>query len=427
MSTRTAIDPRVADLPVSATLDIRQRCTALRAARARVHDFGLGQSPFPVPAPVVESLRENAHQKAYLPVSGLPALRRAVAAHLTRSQGIPCDPEDVVVGPGSKELLFLLQVVHAGALLIPTPGWVSYEPQARILGRRPWHLHTARADGYMLDPEFLDAWLERNGEASRVLILNYPSNPTGGTFDGDRLEALGRVARKHQLVILSDEIYGPLRFDGRHQSIATYYPEGTIVASGLSKWCGAGGWRLGVMAFPPGLRRVREAIVAVASETFTSTSAPIQYAAVTAFEGGAAIDEYLVACRRILGELASAASGALRDAGLDVPAARGGFYLYPDFGRFAEPLRRRGIDTSGALATALLEEAGVAALPGEAFGRPVTELTMRLSLVDFDGASALAALGSSSDTQGALAACRPVMDGIEAIVAWTQRLERGLA
>jgi aspartate aminotransferase len=413
-------------MPRSATLAIRDRCTALREAGTRVFDFGLGQSPFPVPAPVVEALRAHAHEKAYLPVSGLPALRAAVAEHLALRQSIPFAPGDIIVGPGSKELLFLLQVVHDGALIIPTPGWVSYEPQARILGRQPLLLPTARLDGYVLDPEYLDAWLERNGSSSRILVLNYPNNPTGATFDAAHLRAIGGVARKHRLVVLSDEIYGPLQFDGKHRSIATEYPEGTIVATGLSKWCGAGGWRLGVMAFPPGLRRVRETMLAVASETFTSTSAPIQYAAVTAFAGGAAIDDYVAACRNVLADLLRAAGSRLRDAGLDVPAPSGGFYLYPDFGRFAAALRRRAIATSGDLAAALLQEAGVAALPGEVFGRPATELSLRLSLVDFDGAAALDALAAGG-ASSVLRVCEPVLAGLDAITSWTRNIGRGTA
>jgi aspartate aminotransferase len=121
----------------------------------------------------------------------------------------------------------------------------------------------------------------------RIVILNYPSNPTGTTYQTGRLKLLGKVARQHRVILLSDEIYGELHYQGRHVSVARFYPEGTIISSGLSKWCGAGGWRLGTFTFPPSLNWLLEAMAAVASETYTSTSTPVQYSAVRAFRGGA--------------------------------------------------------------------------------------------------------------------------------------------
>ncbi|MBL8743952.1 MAG: aminotransferase class I/II-fold pyridoxal phosphate-dependent enzyme, partial [Myxococcales bacterium] len=171
-TTLVSVDPRIVGLAPSATVAINAHCAKLRAAGRDVFDFGLGQSPFPVPEPVVEELRANAHQKAYLAVSGLRALREAASGYLSRTQGLVFEADGLIVGPGSKELLFLMQVVHDGDLLIPTPGWVSYEPQARILGRRPVLLTTELRDGYQLDPELLDTALQREGPRPRTLVLN---------------------------------------------------------------------------------------------------------------------------------------------------------------------------------------------------------------------------------------------------------------
>ena len=124
-----------------------------------------------------------------------------------------------------------------------------------------------------------------------------------------------------KVILLSDEIYGELHHQGNHLSIAQFYPEGTIISSGLSKWCGAGGWRLGTFTFPGGLRWLLDAMAAVASETFTSTSAPIQYAAVCAFKGGSEISRYLFHCRRILRALGGVCAANLRSAGIDVHLA----------------------------------------------------------------------------------------------------------
>src|SRR5690606_7376175 len=236
--------------------------------------------PFPVPAPVVQALRDHAAEKDYLPVRGLYELRRAVAHYTERKAGIDRTAEDVLIGPGSKELMFLLQLVYYGDLVIPTPAWVSYAPQAKIIGRNVNFLPTEADANWLLTAEQLDEHSSEDEGRPRVVILNYPSNPTGRTYTPQQLQDIAAVARKHKLVILSDEIYGELHHEGAHVSIARYYPKGTIISAGLSKWCGAGGWRLGTFTFPRELRWLLDAMASVASETYTSTSAPIQYAAV---------------------------------------------------------------------------------------------------------------------------------------------------
>jgi aspartate aminotransferase len=376
----------------SATLAIQARCNELAAERREVFRLGLGQSPFPVPGPVVEELQANAHQKAYLPVCGLPALREAVAEYNIRSQGVPRTGDDVLIGPGSKELMFILQLVYYGEIVIPSPAWVSYAPQARIIGRQISWVHTRSENGWRLTPAELEEVCDSDPDRPRILVLNYPGNPTGVSYAEQELKDLAEIARRYRVVLLSDEIYGELHFKGQHVSIARFYPEGTIISSGLSKWCGAGGWRLGTFSFPRTMDWLLEAMSAVASETFTSTSAPIQYAAVRAFRGGPRIEEYLWRSRRILGALGEWCAERLEKAGAQILRPTGGFYLFPDFSPLGAKLRSRGITTGRALCEKLLEDTGVAMLPGSEFGRPATELTARIAFVDFDGAKAMAAL-----------------------------------
>lgn len=378
----------------SATLAIQEKCTALRAQRREVFTLGLGQSPFPVPRPVIEELQANAHQKSYLPVRGLPALREAVSEYYHRSQGVARTPDDVLIGPGSKELMFILQLVYYGEIVIPSPAWVSYAPQARIIGRQINWIHTRRENDWLLTPDELESVCRDDPDKPRIVVLNYPSNPTGCSYTAEQLEALARVAREYRVVMLSDEIYGELDFNGRHVSIARFYPEGTIISSGLSKWCGAGGWRLGTFTFPENMGWLMDGMAAVASESYTSTSAPIQYAAVRAFRGGTRLEEYLWIARRILGALGTWSAEKLRAAGALLPDPAGAFYLFPDFTPLSESLAARGVRTSRALCDKLLDDAGVAALPGSEFGRPATELTVRIAYVDFDGAKAHASLAT---------------------------------
>lgn len=388
-SLSSSLNLNVRSLTTSATLAINEKSRQLAKQGKEVYRLGLGQSPFPVPGSVVEALQQNAYQKDYLPVRGLPELRDAVAAFNRKIHGLSCTGDDVMVGPGSKELIFLLQMVYYGDLVIPTPSWVSYAPQARIIGRPVTWVPTYEKDNWMLSPEKLELICRADPYRPRVVILNYPNNPTGATYTLQELKDIARVARKHQVILISDEIYGLIHHKGQHVSISRFYPEGTIISSGLSKWCGAGGWRLGTFTFPASLNRLLEAMAAVASETFTSTSAPIQYAAITAFHGNTEIDKYLVYSRKILGALGRHISAQMRKKNITLPQPEGGFYLFPNFEYYREALNRKDIFTSVEMCERILEDTGVAMLPGKDFGREPEELTTRIAYVDFNGAKAL--------------------------------------
>jgi len=391
------INLNIRGMKPSATVAINERSNELLAEGRNIYKLGLGQSPFPVPEPVVEELKANAYQKDYLQVKGLKLLRDAVADYHRRNEGNAATGDDVLIGPGSKELMFLLQLVYYGDLVVPTPAWVSYAPQAKIIGRNVNFIPTDAEHDWLLMAEQLDEHCSEDEGRPRVIILNYPSNPTGRTYTPQQLEDIANVARKHKLVILSDEIYGELHHEGNHVSISRYYPKGTIISAGLSKWCGAGGWRLGTFTFPRELRWLLDAMASVASETYTSTSAPIQYAAVRAFRGGTEIERYLWRSRKVLKALGNWIADRLNEAAIRCIQPEGGFYLFPDFGPFRELLAERGIKTSAQLTARLLEDTGVAILPGSDFGRPKDELTARLAYVDFDGARALSVVESSPD------------------------------
>ena len=414
----------------SATVAINERTDQMRRAGTKVFRLGLGQSPFPVPDSVVAALRANAEQKAYLPVRGLRELREAVAGYYFRTQRVEGDYNDVLVGPGSKELMFLLQLVFYGEIAIPAPAWVSYAPQAHIIGRQVESIETRAEDGWRVTPATLEARWASDPTRPRLLVLNYPNNPTGGTYLAEELAELAATARRYGAIVLSDEIYGELDFSGTHVSIARYYPEGTIVSGGLSKWCGAGGWRLGTFYFPRELRWLMEAMAAVASETYTAVSAPIQYAAVRAFEGGTDIERYLVNARNILRTLNVECHRRLVASGATVLVPAGGFYLFPDFGHAADALRRRGITRSDQLCERILGETGVAVLPGVDFGRPATEMTTRLATVDFDGAKALVAAAARSPDDGVLDTpfvethCGPVLEAVDRLCEWFDGIGR---
>lgn len=411
------IRPRVIALEPESVLSFSERVDARRARGERIAKLTLGQSPFPVPDALVQALREAAGQKAYAPPRGLPELRRAVASYVRRRLGIDRVADDVIIGPGSKELLFLLLLVFDGEIVIPTPGWGSWGAQVRVLGREAMFVHARAEAGFLVRPEDIDAALSRAPQRPRLLLLNYPSSPTGLTYRPEELEAFAEIARRHNLFVLSDEVYGELHHKGQHVSLARYHPDGTIVSTGLSKWVGAGGWRLGCFVFPERLRPLADAMERVASETYSSTSMPIQRAATVAFEGSDDIERYLAQVRRLLSALGRVTARRLEAKGLRCAQPSGGFYVFADFG----PVwTADNTSTSRHLVERLVDEAGVALVPGSAFGRPLEELTARLAYVDFDGAKALSAVGvipkeQPLDETFLRRHCSPVIEAVERI------------
>jgi aspartate aminotransferase len=409
---------------------MNERSAELARQGREVFRLGFGQSPFPVPGMVVEALRAHAHEKDYLPVRGLPALRAAVAEHLASHHRLRRPPDLIQIGPGTKELIFLTQLVLDAEVVLPSPSWVSYAPQAALLGRPVAWLPTTQAERWTLDPERLDAYCRAAPARPRILVLNSPNNPNGATIPGSVLAALAEVCRRHRLLVVSDEIYGLTDHAGGHRSIAEFYEEGTAITTGLSKWCGAGGWRLGVLSVPPALAWLADAVAVAAGETFTSVSAPIQHAAVVAFRGGPELEAYLDGCRRILGPLGRWCAAALAEVGYGVDPPDGGFYLFPDATPLRSSLEARGIGTGAALCERLLADTGVALLPGAAFGRPEDELTFRLSYVDFDGGEALRAIGGPGvevDSPFLERYCPRVVGGVRRMAAWVTQPAAGIA
>lgn len=432
---RRAVEEKVQSLKPSATLASNERSNALLLEGKRVYKMGLGQSPFPVPECIQETLRQNAHQKDYLPVKGLVQLRSAISSWYHTHENISEPPavEDIMVGPGTKELMFTLQMVYTGELVVPRPSWVSYIPQAVLLGRAICYVDTTLEDAWKVTPAALEAhWAgQAEPEKPRLFILNYPSNPTGASYTAAELAALAAVCRKHQVLVLSDEIY----MDTCHQldmkaSISKYYPEGTIISNGLSKWAGAGGYRIGFFIFPRNLRWLADYMAVVASETFSAVSAPIQYAAVEAYklERAPSLVVFVEDQRRILEAVSELIYQKFISAEIAVVKADGGFYYMPDFSAQQAGLHSRGIHTSKDFSERLLAETGVAVLPGEDFGFSAEQLIIRLAYVNFDGNAALEAVREldTIDTAVVEQIAPEVLEAIDLICAFAHNKHTGL-
>ena len=207
------MNSRPKKISVSPTLGVNQLAKGLREQGREVFHFGFGQSPFPIPTIVAESLKSHVHRKEYLEVNGLRSLRAAIARHTNALVEEKYSEEQVFVGPGSKQLIFSIQRLFSGPLILPIPSWVSYAPQANLWDKRviwvsPDH-HHAKVTASALKKSFQSESV-RDG----LLLLNYPNNPTGLSYSNDELQHIAAICREHGVIVLSDEIYGLLDFNG---------------------------------------------------------------------------------------------------------------------------------------------------------------------------------------------------------------------
>lgn len=404
------------DITLSPTLGINERVKALWAAGETVYHFGFGESRFPVHPKLQAGLAENAHHKGYLPVQGLAALREAIAAYDGRIRHTTISPDQVMVGPGSKALIYALQMALAGDLLLPTPSWVSYAPQAKLLGKRVIFVRGTAGNGYQLTLEALADAVQQSDSETKILLINSPNNPAGYMFSAEFLQALAGYCRQNRIVVISDEIYAQVSHGFQpHVSLAEFYPEGTIVVGGLSKHLSLGGWRLGKVVVPQEQPALLPALRTIASEIWSTPTAPVQYTAVTAYSYDPDIEAYIAECSQIHAARTRHIWEMFDELGMTCPQPQGGFYLIPNFDRWREPLARRGVHNSEELAHYLLEKYHIATLPGTAFGVSANELSLRIatSYVDMEtdeaAANILAAWRQTPDKEVFIAQHQPQM------------------
>ena len=406
------IKDQISQLKPSATLAINEESNRLKKSGKKIYKFGFGQSPFPVPESVILALKANSNKHTYLPMQGLEELRSAIADNLNNNNN-NFNKEDIVIGPGTKELMFLTQIAFKGEVMLPAPSWVSYQPQAFIAKNKVHWIQTTSDSNWFPTAELLENKIKKIKEKNLLLFVNSPNNPAGTVCKN--FQEIAEIAKKYKLIILSDEIYSRLTFGEQYKSISNYYPEGTIVSSGLSKWCGAGGWRLGFFAIPNQLKEFKESLKILCSESFTSVSAPIQYAAIEAYKNDHS--DYLSAVKKILSFIGKYVYENLKSNVININEPEGGFYLFPEF-------TNSKFSSSSEMCKDILNKTGVALLPGSDFGLDSSKMLARLSYTDFNGAEFLKnTLGSKKLDDADLKKYAPnIVNGISALKDWSNSL-----
>jgi aspartate/methionine/tyrosine aminotransferase len=353
------LSQRMARLGTETAFEVLVRARALEAQGKKVVHLEIGEPDFDTPPHIVEAgaraLKGGATH--YGPSAGIPELRAAIAEDSTRWRGVRATPEMVVVTPGAKPIMFfvILALVDEGdEVLYPNPGFPIYESMIRYIGGNPVPVRLLEEKAFGLD---VDQLCSKVGPRTRLIILNYPHNPTGGTIPDSGLRAIADVAAKYGVPVLSDEIYGRILYDGEHRSIAALpgMEPLAIVLDGFSKTYAMTGWRLGYGIMPAPMAQV---VAKLQTNSTSCTATFSQMAAVEAVKGDQSSVERMVAEFRRRRDVI--VDGLRQIRGFSCVRPKGAFYVFPN-------ITGTGF-SSRTLADRLLDEAGVACLSGTAFG-----------------------------------------------------------
>ncbi|MGB2327905.1 MAG: pyridoxal phosphate-dependent aminotransferase [Flavobacteriaceae bacterium] len=417
------INRNISELKPSATLLINEKVKELREKGKKITHFGFGQSPFPIHNSIVDELKNHANNNHYLPVNGLNELRHQVSNFLSIHQGIQSASEFIFIGPGSKELLYQSVLIFEGHFIIPKGSWVSYIPQIKSKGGTYSILETTLEDNFKLTASRLEMYLSDSQQQQHVLILNSPNNPTGAIYSNDEYENLAKVCRKYNVIVFSDEIYSQINFnDDFSPSISKFYPEGTLVFGGLSKVFSAGGYRLGFMSLPKELKDLSVVYSSLFSETFSCVSSPVQFSAIKAYQYSKELQQYVATSAAILDGISSYIYHELTKCSIQCTTPQGSFYMMIGFNNFKENLKSLKIDSSTKLSHHLLDNYGIALLPGTDFGFKSNELFFRMAFVDFDGEKVMKAYYTEKNINENFIKehCKRIYNGVQQLIAFTK-------
>ncbi len=350
---------RMSRLGTETAFEVLARARALEAKGREVVHLEIGEPDFNTPAHVVEAgitaLRSGATH--YSPSAGIPELRRSIARFAGQKRGLSFDPDQVVVTPGGKPIMFyvILALAEAGdEVIYPNPGFPIYESMINYVGARAVPIPLREERQFRLDVDELASLIT---ERTRLLIINSPQNPTGGVLDRTDLKRIAELAVEHDLTVLSDEIYSEILYEGEHVSIATFpgMADRTIILDGFSKTYAMTGWRLGYGVMPPVLV---PPVTRLATNSVSCTATFVQYAGVAALDGPRDDVSRMVAEFRRRRQVIVDGLNAIPRLRCAMPA--GAFYAFPYVGEVGMDCR--------AFADYLLNEAGVATLAGTSFG-----------------------------------------------------------
>ncbi|ARJ06223.1 aminotransferase [Cnuibacter physcomitrellae] len=394
MTEHSRISHRIASIAESATLKVDAKAKSLQAAGRPVISFAAGEPDFPTPPHIVEAAAEAVHDPKnhrYTPAAGLPELREAIAAKTLRDSGLEVSPAQIIVTNGGKQAVyqsFATLLDPGDEVLVPTPYWTTYPEAIRLAGGVPVDVFAGADQGYLVTVEQLEA---ARTERTKVLLFVSPSNPTGAVYSPEQTAEIGAWAEEHGLWVITDEIYQNLVYDGvRAVSIVEAVPalaDRTILVNGVAKTYAMTGWRVGWMVGPADAIKGAANLQSHLSSNVSNVS---QRAAIAALNGPQdTVETMRQTYARRRDEIVA---GLNAIDGVVTPTPQGAFYVYPDVsGLLGRTWGGVTPTTSLELADLILDQAEVAAVPGEAFG-PSGFLRFSYALSDENLAAGVARL-----------------------------------
>jgi aspartate aminotransferase len=359
MTAMIDVAERMGRLGTETAFEVLARARALERQGKSVVHLEIGEPDFDTPLHVREAAKRalDAGMTHYGPSAGLPELREAIAKHIGETRGIPVAADEVVVTPGAKPIMFfaIMALVNRGdEVVYPNPGFPIYESVINFVGGVPVPVPLLEETGFGFD---LAALERKVSKKTRLLIINSPENPTGGVLAPEEIGRIAEIARHYRIPVLSDEIYRRFLYEGEFASIARFpgMKERTIILDGFSKSYAMTGWRLGFGVMPVPLA---EHLTRLMTNSASCTATFIQQAGLAALQGDDTPVQTMVAEFRQRRDLV--VDGLNRIPGVTCVRPRGAFYVFPNVKAFGRPSKE--------IATALLEDAGVAVLGGSAFG-----------------------------------------------------------
>lgn len=364
---------RVSLIKPSPTLSLEAKAKAMKRDGIDVISFSAGEPDFDTPTGVKDAAIKAISDgfTKYTPASGTDELRRLVAEKLAKDQGLYYKPEEILISCGAKHSLYNIAMTlfeEGDEVIIPSPYWVTYPEQILLCGAKPVIVETYQEDDFLLNPVALKKAITPR---TKGLILNTPSNPVGSAYDRAHLEGIAEIVVTHNIYVISDEIYGEIVYDGfRQVSIASLSKNTyrlTVVVNGVSKSYAMTGWRIGYAAGP---REIIEAMGNIQSQSTSNPASISQKAAVEALNGG--YKDFIAMMVERFDKRRHYIVGRLRNIeGISCFMPKGSFYVFPNIaGVLGKSFNKTVIDSSARFAEYLLNEAKVAAVPGEAFGSP---------------------------------------------------------
>lgn len=366
---------------MSATLNALELKNKREEKGLKTYNFGLGENPMKVPKILKEELIKSADIKHYERIDGTEEVKNVIRIKYSNKN---YQFSDVIFGNGSKELLFMIQLIFDGIIILVSPYWVSYIEHSKILNKKYEIIETKINAEYKLLPKQLETVCEKYKNENKLLIFNSPNNPTGVVYNDNELKNLSKVINNNNIIVYSDELYNELYFKTKcSPSISYYCPRLTIRSFSLSKIYGLGGWRCGWCTFPLELKYLYNKMRICGVSVYTCVTTPLLKVVLKALEKNKDLEKHINKTRDIFNIIMNYSyNRLLNETQLMIIKPVSAWYMFLNFDFYKYKLNENDIYDSYDLVNQLIEKKGIVCVPGQKFGNK--SLSVRLSCVDIN-------------------------------------------